>query len=987
MLTVLATIAMLALFGDRPVEPLPRSAPREPAEALRSFKVLDGFRLDLLAAEPLVTDPVAGAYDEDGRLYVVEMTDYPHVKAANDKPFAENLGDPPIGRVRLLIDRDDDGVFDEGHVFADKLSWPTGIVVWRGGVFVAATPDIWYLRDDDGDHRADTRRRVFSGFRKFNVQAVMNNLQLVLDQWIYGAGSSNGGIIRAAGREKGPTIDVLRRDFRFHPSTGVFEAISGGARFGNTFDDWGNRFLCDIRNPAQHVVLPARYLARNPDLPTPRAIHDIAESGDAIRLFRISPAEPWRELRARRWAALGKAMPRSELVGAGFLTSSSGLTVYRGDAYPEAYRANLFLGEVANNLIHRMTVEPDGVTFRAQRADARAEFVASLDTWFRPVNFVNAPDGTLTVLDMYRETIEHPWSIPDDIRARLDLRSGSDRGRIYRLAPPGFQHRPTPRLGRAGAPELVSLLEHRNGWHRDTAHRLLNERRDPAAVALLKQTVRHGNERGRLHALYACEVLGALDADTLLAGLSDASPRVREHAVSLAEPQLARSPALQAAVVRLALDPSMRVRFQVAFTLGEIGGEQSLRGLAAIARSDAGNLWVRTAILSSVMADPGGLFERLWQDREYAASADGTALLRPLALVVGASNRPGEAVRILAAVGADGAEVGRAVTIGLGDGLARAGRRLIDLKAELSPAAAEWLDRQLVDAEALAADRSIAAGRRAEAVALLGQGTYDRAAAVLARLLVPHEPPEIQAAAVRVIAGFDRPEVPGILLTAWKGYSPALRAQVVGFLLGRRAWIGPLLDAVRAGVVPAGEIPPSRRALLLQDRDPAIRERAQPLLAGLAPGVRSAAIERYKPAIERAGDSERGRLIFDRECLACHKLGERGHAVGPNLASMRRKTPDEILVSILDPNREVSPEFVEYLIALDDGRVVTGIVASETPGGLALCGRDGALQTILRRNIAEITGTGKSLMPEGLEKSITPPEMADLITFLLQIQD
>ena len=164
-------------------------------------------------------------------------------------------------------------------------------------------------------------------------------------------------------------------------------------------------------------------------------------------------------------------------------------------------------------------------------------------------------------------------------------------------------------------------------------------------------------------------------------------------------------------------------------------------------------------------------------------------------------------------------------------------------------------------------------------------------------------------------------------------------------------------------------------------------DRAQALLAGLAPGPRTAAIDRYKPAIDRAGDPERGRLIFDRECLACHKLGERGHAVGPNLASMRRKTPEEILVSILDPNREVSPEFVEYMVALDDGRVVTGIVASETPGGLTLRGREGVEQTILRRNIAEIAGTGKSFMPEGLEKNITPPEMTDLITFLLKIQD
>jgi glucose/arabinose dehydrogenase len=182
----LVSSALAAIGADAP---LPRTRPLEPAEALKSFRILDGFQLDLLAAEPLVMDPVAAAYDEDGRLYVVEMSDYPHVDAKNDKPFAENAGDPPIGRLRLLIDRDGDGRFDEGHIFADKLSWPTGIVAWKGGVFVAATPEIWYLRDGDGDHRADERRRVFTGFREYNVQAVMNNLQWGLDHRICAATS------------------------------------------------------------------------------------------------------------------------------------------------------------------------------------------------------------------------------------------------------------------------------------------------------------------------------------------------------------------------------------------------------------------------------------------------------------------------------------------------------------------------------------------------------------------------------------------------------------------------------------------------------------------------------------------------------------------------------------------------------------------------------------------------------------------------------
>jgi putative heme-binding domain-containing protein len=240
---------------------------------------------------------------------------------------------------------------------------------------------------------------------------------------------------------------------------------------------------------------------------------------------------------------------------------------------------------------------------------------------------------------------------------------------------------------------------------------------------------------------------------------------------------------------------------------------------------------------------------------------------------------------------------------------------------------------------------------------------------------------------VRALAGFDRPELAGVLLGPFKGYTPGLRSEVVGLLLGRRAWLGPLLDAVRAGTVAPGQVPPTRRALLLNDRDPAVRSRARALFAAEAVGPRAEAVARYRPALAAPGDPDRGRAVFDRECVVCHRLGERGHAVGPNLAGVRRRTAEEILVNILDPNREVSPEFLEYAVATDDGRVVTGLVAAETPTGVTLRGREGAEQTILRRNVAEVSCTGKSLMPEGMERAVTPGEMADLIAYLMRIQD
>ncbi|MEO6808028.1 MAG: PVC-type heme-binding CxxCH protein, partial [Isosphaeraceae bacterium] len=931
--------------------------------------------------------PVAAAYDEDGRLYIVEMTDYPYTDPKNDKAFVDNTDDPPIGRVRLLIDHDGDGRFDEGHILADKLSWPTGIVVWNGGVFVGATPDIWYLKDTDGDHKADVRRKVYTGFRKFNVQAVMNNLQWGLDHKVYGAASGNGGQILQIDHPEADPIPVLRRDFRFDPVTERFETISGGARFGNTFDDWGNRFLCNIRNPAEHVVLPARYLARNPFLPTPQVLHDAAESGDTIPVYRISPPEPWRELRARRWSAIGKAYPKSELIGNGYITSTSGVTVYRGNAYPPQYHGDLFLGEVSGNLIHRESVEPDGVTFRAQRADPGVEFVASTDTWFRPVNFINAPDGTLHVLDMYRESIEHPWSIPDDIKAQLDLRSGSDRGRIYRLTPPGFHVHPPPKLSQASTTDLVALLAHHNGWHRDTAHRLIFERQDKTAVAPIRHLLRVSPlPQGRLHALWSLHGLDALSNEDLSIALDDASSGIREHAVRLAEPRLNQAEELRTRVIALADDSTARVRFQVAFTLGEIEGEDAVAGLARIARKDAGDPWIRTAVLSSASKSTGPLFESLLADPEFAKTPDGLALLRPLAVMVGARGRPEGVQHLLTALAlANESEVRPEVVLGLADGLGRSGRRLADVEGT-NPAVLTMLADLYKDAEHTAADNTAPLDRRVRSILLMAQRPFEQSKTILSPLLDPQEPALVQSAVVRALGSYRDLEVAELLLAPWRGYSPPLRGEVLGILLGRTTWIGPALDAVEAKTIEIGQIPPNRRALLMASKDAKVRDRARSLFGADAPSPRKEVIDRYQVALKRAGHRDLGEKIFERECTTCHQLGERGHAVGPNLTSVQRRTADEILIHILDPNREAAPDFLEYTVALKDGRVVSGLINAETATGVTLRRAEGVEETILRQDVESIAGTGKSLMPEGLETKINPDEMADLLTFLLELQ-
>ncbi|HQU42795.1 MAG TPA: c-type cytochrome [Pirellulales bacterium] len=999
----LAACFILAMFqpaASRGDEPLPRTPPLEPAAALKSFETRPGFEMQLIAAEPLVTDPVAMVYDENGLAYVAEMSDYPYTDKTTDKPFVERTMDRPIGRVRILEDTDADGDFDRGTIFAEAFSWPTGLALWKGGVFVAATPDIWYLKDTDGDHRADVRQKVFTGFRKFNVQAVMNNLVWGLDHRIYGAGSSNGGQIRPADRPDAKPWLLARNDFRFDPrhcgsGASGFELISGGARFGNTFDDWGNRFICNIRNPVEHVVLPGRYLARNPYLPVVSALHDAAESGDALPVYRISPPEAWRVVRAARMVAeANPATPRSETNAEGYFTSSSGLTIYRGAAYPREFYGNALLGEVAGNLVHRQVLSPDGVTFRAGRGDDHTEFVRSRDNWFRPVNYVNAPDGTLHILDMYRETIEHPWSIPDDIKAELDLESGRDRGRIYRLAPVGFQPPAPPKLGEASDAELVSQLENPNSWWRETAQRLLFERQPHEAVPPLRKLLKESkNPLARLHALWSLEGLSALSDDDLALALADAASGVREHAVRIAEPRLPQAPPLAERVIELADDDEIRVRFQVAFTLGELirsPADEDVRArasvaLATIARRDGADLWVRTAVLSSANESAARLLLELLADKDFVMGSEAPPLVRDLATVLGARNKPAEIAPVMEAfakLGPKAAGVASPLIVGLGNGLKRSGKKLADV-VPAGSASAHRIHHLYESAQTLAADSTAASDPRLAAIELLATADFSRSRETLAALLAPREPQSLQMAAIRALSGYADAEVAPLLLKNYSALTPGVRGEVIQALLARADRIGPLLDAVEARRVPSADIPPARRTLLVQHGDAAIRTRAGRLLAADTKR-RNVALAEYQSALKLSADLGRGQAVFQRECQACHRLGERGHNVGPNLLSVRNRTPAEVLANVLDPNREVAPNFQEYIVLLDEGRTITGIISEETATSVTLRRAEGIAETVLRQNIEEISGTGRSLMPEGFEKKIAPQEMADLVAYLLR---
>jgi putative membrane-bound dehydrogenase-like protein len=987
------------LHADEPSIPLPdkfpRVPPKEPAEAIKSFECQHGFSMQLVAAEPLVMDPVDMAYDEDGRGYVVEMRDYPFPEEKNAEPKVF------LGQVRLLFDDDGDGRMDRSTVFADQLAWPTSVCCWKGGVFVAAAPDIWYFKDTNGDGKADERRKVFTGFSRYNVQAIMNNMKWGLDHRIYGAAAGNGGDVRQAGEEHATDkkVSLARRDFRFDPVTEKLEATSGGERYGNCFDDWGNRFLCNIRNPVQHVVLPAHYLARNPHLVVPRTVNDVAESGDQLRVFRISEPEAWRTYRAQRWSLDRVNYPRSELIGAGFWTSSSGATVYRGGAYGDAFRDNVFIGEVAGNLVHRQILTRDGVTFKSRRADPDTEFVRSTDNWFRPVNFVNGPDGCLHVLDMYRETIEHPWSIPDDIKAKLDLSSGNDRGRIWRITPPGFDFSKAvpkfPKLSKATTEELVALLESPHSWWRETAHRLLFERQDKSAAEPLRKLLKESKwPQARLHAIWSLEGLRILSGDEVQGAVGDAHDEVACNAIRLDEiPRLReRKPSLINEInASFRAEESRLARFQEAISLGSRSDNDGER-LTQIALRDADDPWMRAAILSSATDVAPVVLSNLLM-KKFDDRLGGVELVRELSFVIGARGKDEEISTFMKAFANQRHEthayLGYAALGGFARGLKTRSQNLTAAVEKEENSSKASLLKLLKEAITIGGDASRNPVERVAALDIFPFFPWDQVRTPLFSALSPQEPREVQRAALKVLSSRDEKDVASELISRWKQLTPPVREEAMTILLSRPAWLPLVVEALEQQSIPAAQLSIPHRARILQAADKALVSRAEKILGPTASSPRKEIVEKYRQALAKLAEAKtptdvtKGSIIYRRECANCHQLGKEGFAVGPNLATIRHRSPQEILIHVLDPNREVSPDFVEYSVLLTDGRTLSGLIANETDAGLTLRRSEGKEDAILRREIEQINSSGKSLMPEGVEQKVTPDEMADLVAFLL----
>lgn len=860
----------------------PRIAPLEPAAALASFEIEPGFSLTLAAHEPDVIDPIAMAFDEKGRAYVVEMVGY-----------SERREDA-VCQIRLLYDEDHDGVFERSIVFKRGLKWPSGIVCYKGGVFVGMTPDLYYFRDNDGDGVCDEERTVFTGFGggdiRLNMQALFNSLRWGPDNRIWGATAGNGGNVTRPDVPDFQPVALRGADFSFDPEALDLRQENGTAQYGLSFDSQGRRFVCSNSNHLIWVAYERHQAKTNPWFSLPVPLLSIAEDGPAPNVYRISPDEPWRIVRTR-WRVAGVVKGIVEGGGrvSGFLVAATGIHLHWGDAFPSEYRDNAFIGDVGSNLVHRkiISTRPGSVQPVGHRPDPeeRTEFLRSSDTWFRPCSFASGPDGCLYIVDMYRETIEHPWSLPEPIKKHLDLNAGNDRGRIYRVAPEGFKPRDIPDLGSLSEEELIALTTHDNDWHRTTARRLLYERGKPVAP----------------------------------------QPPVEPFPTVLA----------------------------------------SEAPLLDLIDSAIGDRWMEAAVLNSLRtpADLAAAWEKARQTppsfRAQLAGMAGRSADAPLLETIAEE---------LAGAAPDEATL--ALLSSLREGMIRA-------KADWKgyAAATRWQALSQKAANTLGQDSAPVATRMA-AVKLLTLLPQKETQSLLRRTLESEgNAPELATALVGAISDLD------YLINRFPSLESAAKDELGQRILAKAPSSKAFLEAIRDGRVPLADAPANLVENLRRHADASV----QALAAEVLPPVvkRSDVVAAYQPALSLKGDPEKGHQVFMKVCFACHKSHEgEGIALGPPVASFAAGGAETLLGNILDPNREVAPQYQAYTFEFREGPPATGIILTENASEVTLRLPGGLDRTFPRSEIAGMSGLGQSLMPEGLEASITIEEMADLLAYL-----
>jgi putative membrane-bound dehydrogenase-like protein len=837
-----------------------------------------------------------------------------------------------------------------------------------------------YLRDTDGDGKADERRVEWSGFVPGSQQLRANALHWGLDNWIYGANGRCDGEVRRAGDSGKPAVSIRARDFRFRLPSGEFESISGQSQFGQCHDDWGNRFLSWNVIPIRQTVVPEPYASERALL-QPRSLLDIAPADDTGRVFPVSP--PPQQFNAER---------------AEYYNAMCGLTIFRGDALGDDYRGNAFVGESLSNLVTRRILKSNGVAFSSERGEHGREFLAGGDPWFHPVFLATGPDGALYLADFYREYVEHPIYVSSqEIRKRIPWTTGAENGRLWRIRRQDAReltHSRRPQLAKATNEQLVAALSHPVGWWRDTAQRLLVERQDRAAISLVTAAFQASKSPvGAVKLLWTLEGLGGASDPVLRSALESTEPRVREQAIAIASQKAARIGTLLPQLAELFDDPDVGVRYRLALALGSLPPDEvRLHALVQLARSKPSDAWILAAVQSSATGQSAGLLRMLGEvDAPMLSSAD--AIVVQFLLDAGeqtAAELEGEGLSAFAewcvdAGGQTGSpSVGR---LALLCGVARGNDRLRG--AASTAAMLKFLSSkqraQLAEAaSSTARDRAGALAMRKSSLRIMALASPADSATRLRQLLADRDTTEIRAAIAETLAETNDLEVCKAVYGDWDRMARDVRYAVLAASTRSENATVALLEALTADVVRPVEVPIDVVERLKHSGSEAIRKRVAAAFRANVSTNRREVVARYQAAVATNGDPVQGAAVFRENCIACHTIQRFGQQVGPELSGSSSRARELLLNDILDPSAQISNDFVNYVLVKQDGKTFEGLIVSQGGDAVRLRRAQGEEIVVPVQSIEQLRASNKSLMPEGFETKITPQAMGDLLAFLRQ---
>jgi putative membrane-bound dehydrogenase-like protein len=962
---------------SQPTTTTRRQAPLAPSEGLKTFRLEPGWTIELAAAEPAIKDPVAMQMDTRGRLWVIEMTDYPNGPKA---------GETPLGRLVILDDKDNDLVYETSSVFADGLLFATGLQLWKDGALVTIAGKLVWLRDTNGDDKVDQQEPWLEGFQEQNPQLRANDPSIGWDARIYIANGLRGGMVGSANSTD--RIPLANHDLRLHPTTHAIQLITGPAQFGLTWDQNGNRYFCSNRQPCREVVLEPHHS----DLTT--------LPGFASATRDASPSETLSTVRP-----ILNAWTTSNL-HAGQFTAACGVSISHSSVFPGAHWGHVLTCEPTGSLVQRRTLERTNGHTSVKPFEYDVEWLASTDPWFRPVNLYEGPGGEIYVLDMHRAVIEHPEWVPEELKHRPDERLGDSAGRIYRVSTDATTVRTaltrikSLTLHNASNETLISSLNSPSAWERSTAQRLLLERDSKQHVAqnklLLDLLQQPASPQGKMLALGILSTRGKLVDETLEVALHDKSPQVRTAAWRLMADYSAPSTAslyLPEVIASLASTDRDELRAACwalarAPRSGDIGVEwieqeflptldkqfrqcladpASLMAIGAASRATPIQ-WLQQicnghlAQPLSIHSEPELLHNYLTASRAWAKlSTEADRMGSQTAILKLLNGKPIERLTLDE----------RLCFYGLLYGYLQGG-------GDVELALKDTLRQQ---SAAMTQDESLPTEARSLCFQVLSLLSPSESKEIARQLLQTDSIALLQSALVR-LQGEDDGELSSKIINLFASAPPQQRSIYFQAIRNNPKRMEQFVAALERGEYPASIVDTVQRQSLSSSLDKALWERLQKMFGAVISTDRESIIEKYRQAFANTADLENGKRMFVQHCSSCHKLDNAGTAIGPDISDARDQTFDKLLVSILDPNRVIDANYFRYVCQMTDGTIVDGLMEESSEDNVVLRLQNGNRVSIAREEIQDLKATGVSLMPVGFEAQLTPESMNDVIAYI-----